>query len=225
MRLLNIGLSWLKDIFPDDDSYPGSRWASWEERIEKGHKAEERIINKIYKERLRQENNHPYYIEPAELAADDYWRTCRLTNAMYASVVVSVWAEMELFLKYLIGLCRQIRGKKQAKLYVFKKIKEAFKKDVDIDIGRCTEYNTVNAIRILNNCFKHSQGKYNPLKDKKAEQKKKEPETIEETLLHRWQILDEGGGIDYSKLSIQELVISCNAFYSDLIAKARKALK
>ena len=82
----------------------------------------------------------------------------------------------------------------------------------------CSDYQTVNAIRVLNNSFKHNNGYYKPKNDNPDNK-------INESMLAKWSILDDRDKIDYSKLPIKDLIIACNAFCNDLLNKLEKELK
>jgi len=44
-------------------------------------------------------------------------------------------------------------------------------------------------------------------------------------LLKKWSILNERSEIDYSKLSVKELVIACNGFCVDLLDRVKTHLE
>jgi len=240
-------------VFPDEGSYPDSRWASWEKRIKQGHDAEEKLIEQIYNKHKDQPGCDPSY-DPAEWAGEDCLETWHLTNSMYAALAVSIWSEMEHFLKGVLSLCYQVLEKKKraleetqkfcedslagklsrpaqkAKLescikalkdtqipYAFDDIRIAIKKAVGVKVHQCTGYMTVDAIRVLNNSFKHNRGCYQPEHGKPYTQ-------IDEALLKKWCIPDERDEIDYSKLPVKELVIACNSFCADLLHRVETQL-
>ena len=103
--------------------------------------------------------------------------------------------------------------------FAFEEIEKTLKKEVGIELCHCAEYATIHAIRILNNCFKHNSGRYEPQEGK--------PHTrIDKTLLDKWSDAIRPGEdeIDYSYLPIRDLVIACNAFCTDLLNKIGGAL-
>jgi len=242
----------LTDTFPDRNRYSGSPWEVWERRIKQGHAAEEKRIEQIYKKRKKQSAHNLQY-DLAEWAGEDYQETCRLTNLMYAALVVGIWAEMEHFLKDIVITCYQalekrrkaleltlkfckdsladsqpnvtldccvkaLRGLQSETPYAFDEIKKVLKRELGIQTDHCPEYATVNAIRILNNSFKHTKGRYDPEKGK--------PHThIDKGLLKKWPILDERMEINYSKLPVKDLVIACNTFCQNLIDKVEAQLQ
>jgi len=137
-----------------------------------------------------------------------------LTNAMYATLVISIWSYMEDFLKTVARACGA--ASRNEKISVnFRELKKKIEEKCNIQIDQCNEYNKVNAIRILNNSFKHNRGFYKPPKPPEQE-----PDRIDESLLSDWSITanDE---IEYSKLPINKLVDACRLFVLSLITKLR----
>jgi len=234
------------------DIYHGSIWHTWETRIQDGHKAEEHYIETRYEKRksdLKQVDN-PYF-DPDQEAGEDYADTCQVTDAMYAALVVALWAEMEHFMKFMVKSCQDAVGirklaiekmakycdevlnkkkptskvehlakqlnKVHASLYKFDDLKSAVKETTSVNVEKCAAYPTVDAIRILNNSFKHSKGHYLPEDDK--------PFTaISKSLMSKWNIVNEHARIEYSKLNIQELATACNSFCADLLGKVKVKL-
>ncbi|MBW2149369.1 MAG: hypothetical protein JRI22_20415 [Deltaproteobacteria bacterium] len=207
--------------FPDQNHFYDSVWHIWNKRIENGHNEEGKQIQSIYekwKEQIGYSNDPS--LDPDELAGDDYWQTCRVTNSMYAALVVSMWSKMESFLKSIVSICSEAleRQEKNNRPYEFKKILKKLK-NFSIQVEQCANYTTVNAIRILNNSYKHSNGRYRPKKGKSYTQ-------IDKDILSKWQILQDQNEdeIGYSKLPIQEIVAECNSFCSDLMKKSKAVL-
>lgn len=87
----------------------------------------------------------------------------------------------------------------------FNKIRNKLK-SYEIDIKKCSKYNEINSIRILNNSFKHNDGYYIP--DNKSYNQ------INQDILNRWNILNNTNSnkIDYSKLPIKEIILDCYFF-------------
>ncbi|MBW1669070.1 MAG: hypothetical protein JRJ66_13675 [Deltaproteobacteria bacterium] len=215
--LLSIG-----DPFPDQDGFFDSIWRIWKERIENGHNEEEKQIQSMYKEWKEQigYSNDPSF-DPDEWASDDYWQACRVTNSMYAALVVSMWSEMESFLRSIVSICSEAleKQKKNNEPHQFKEILRKLK-NFGIQVDQCANYLTVDAIRILNNSYKHSNGCYRP--------KEGRPYTrIDQTLISKWKIVKDQneGEIDYSRLPIQEMVVDCNRFCSDLFGRVKAVLE
>ena len=208
--------------FPEQDFFYDSVWNIWKERIENGHRSEENQIQKIYKEwkEMEPKVNDPSFDQDG-WASDEFWQACKVTNAMYAALVVSIWSEMEGFLKKVFSICSEADRKEETsrKPYEFDKIEKALKV-IGIEIMNCDAAHSVNAVRILNNSFKHDDGRYRPDNNKPYSQ-------IEPRLLSKWNILKNHNGdeIDYSKLPIQEIIQDCNSFCMDLINKTKAALQ
>ena len=87
---------------------------------------------------------------------------------------------------------------------------DTIKRDTKITLKQCKGMPFVNAARILNNSFKHSDGRYRPESTKPHTQ-------IDKALLSRWAILDDSDRFLYAKLPMRELVAGCNAFCLDLL--------
>ena len=242
-----VAKSSLIRIFLHHNEYSDSKWADWEYRIKQGQKAVEQNISKSLKKlKVPKDDYLPDWL------AEDHIRACDLTNAMYAALVVSIWAEMEYFLKSLIRTCFSILEKKKKILektskfcsdaltsssvdkealsncikelkdlqagvpYDYKDIEDFFKKEFNIKLDSFKNYKIINAIRILNNSFKHTNGRYEPT-DK--------PYTkIDQKLLDKWGIFEDRKDFDYSKLPIENLVSVCNAFCHDLLDKVEQNL-
>lgn len=99
----------------------------------------------------------------------------------------------------------------------FGHFRDQLKKEGGVDVDGCKRFHIVNAIRILSNCYKHSNGYYVCEGD----------ETHADTALaqlRQWCVLDERNRIDYSKLPIQELVVACNTFCNDVLDKVKARL-
>jgi hypothetical protein len=102
-------------------------------------------------------------------------------------------------------------------LYRFGDIEGFFKKNLNIRFQEFANYKSVDAIRLLNNCFKHDEGKYMPKSDELDRH-------IDQTLLMTWNIVNDRGEISYSKLPIKDLVLACSAFRKELVEKIKKEL-
>ena len=113
---------------------------------------------------------------------------------------------------------KALRGVDAGIPYAFDKIKNALRKEVGVEVDQCAEYLTVDAVRILNNSFKHNKGRYQP-KDGKPHTR------IDEAILKKWSILGEHNEIDYSKLPVKELVVACNGFCADLLDRVENQLE
>lgn len=213
------------DKFPDKDGYPDSLWAMWESRIRKGHENEEALISKAAKRwesRLTEEQRE---LMPDDMFTDDFERTSNLTNNMYAALIVTLWSCVEGYFKDLLGVCKRKRRSRKTVRYRphnISLIKEGFEKEINVKLDKQQNYEVLNAVRVLCNSFKHSEGFYLP-KDEK-------PDTyIDSALLTKWKCISnrfvELDEIDYTQLPIQELVITCGAFCQRLLSETERKLK
>ena len=247
--LLNLTEQTMSDLFPGSTEYPVSLRADWENRIREGHKAENNRLAKRVKD-LTASGDQKGRDLGDWLCEDVHQMKC-ITNAMYAAFVVSLWSDMEHFLKLLVRVCDlalatqskaltdmrtfcddALSGKTPqlmpipcaktlikafTTVYKFDEIKQAIKRDIDVELDQCTEFPTVDAIRILNNSFKHNAGRYRPDPDRNYTQ-------IAPSLLAKWSVTDERGEIDYAEIPVRELVAACNAFSRDVITKIETEL-
>lgn len=215
-----VRISALQSLFRFEfEDYFDSIWYNWERRIQQGHDAEEKIIERQYEKAKKQQSPDPYF-DPDEWAGEDYMETCRLTSTMYAAMVVAMWARMEEFLFFTTGVCHNelnLKANLGSPLRI-KKVCQFFLKALKLDIQAMGSYSVVNAIRILNNAFKHNGGRYEAAP-------KEVHDRINGVLLERWDIVKENGDIDYSKLPIKELVEACNQFSRDLLDRIEVALQ
>lgn len=241
----------LERLFLDLDSYDESVWAGWEKRIQQGHEAEEKAIQRWHDRMMQQESPLGDHFNPSEIAGEDYQETCRLTSSMHAAVTVALWSDIEYFLRRIVQVayraagqrdlvlrqmrdfCDDVLAKKRtniepnkcakdvmrvfAERYKFEELKRALHEAAGVALDKCNEYRTINAIRILNNAFKHNRGMYKPAPDAPHSQ-------IDEELLSRWSLVQGNDRIDYSQLSIRELVCACDVFCKDVIGKVRAAI-
>jgi len=100
--------------------------------------------------------------------------------------------------------------------YKFEDIKVFFDEKLNIKLQDFSDYKIVNAIRILNNLFKHKSAMYAPEKNNLNEQ-------IDKSLLIAWEIKDRHE-VDYSKLPIQDLVMACANFRKKLLENIKDEL-
>jgi len=191
---LNACWGSLADVFPEkEEDYPGSRWALWEKRIQQGQKDEEKLIRRIFRAHINRRGISPPG-DIASWAAEEHQQVLHLTNAMYAALVVSIWSEIERFITDIVYASRLATGQGKAATW----------------LPKAAKYPTVHAVRVLNNCFKHTEGRYVP--------KLRKPDAqIDQMLLDRWSILDGRNVIDYTKLPIKELVVACHSFCDDVL--------
>ena len=113
---------------------------------------------------------------------------------------------------------KALRGMQSGVPYSFDEIRKAIKSATDVELGTCADYATVDAIRVLNNSFKHSHGEYRPEKDKPHTQ-------IAKPLLKAWSVSGKGGEICFAKLPIKDLIAACHVFCVDLLLRLEKELE
>lgn len=222
-RQLSMTDHFWRDKFPDEDGYIDSLWQMWESRILRGHEDEEALVSKAaerWESALTKEQKESM---PDDIFADDCWRTLQLTNTMHAAMIVSLWSCVEGFLKDLVHVLeRATRSNKTPRAYDFMTIKKGLEKELSITLEEQPNYAVVNAVRILNNSFKHSEGYYVPKKDKAHTQ-------IDADLLTKWKCLSDRSSehweIDYTKLPVKELVVTCGAFCRGLLSETKKNLE
>ncbi len=212
--------SLMNHAFPVRDDYSMSHWSMWEKRIKNGHNTEQKWIEERYKKLEDSLYN------PADVLSDDFFQTISLTNSMYATLVVAIWSEMEFFLKGLVRSLYSTLGRSQKDSYRFDEIKKAIK-EVDIQPERCVFYPTVNAVRELNNSFKH----YNGYCDSESCHYKQ----IKKSLLTRKALPDRRKRntkkigkkvmVEYSKLPFPDILNACNKFCSTLLNRVENKLK
>lgn len=206
----------LGDTFPNKHGYDSSVWADWECRIKEGHESEENSIAEKVKQWKLPIGSEDWPFDPGDWITDAYWQNCRLTNSMYASMVVSLWSDVEHFLKSLLKTYHKILIA-QIDRWSFDKIIKGYQKGPYINLEKLESYSILNAIQILNNSFKHNDGYYKPCKGKHTQ--------ISQDLLNEWVILSDNNEIEYSKLPIKKLVLACNVFATDLLNKTKSKLK
>lgn len=113
--------------------------------------------------------------------------------------------------------CIDVLKKLQLSPYKFAEIKKFFKKEMKIKLEELADYSTIDAVRILNNSFKHSNGFYKPVLNRTDTK-------IKQSLLTTWDIVKDKE-VDYSKLPIEELVLACGAFNHELITAIKSELE
>ena len=190
--------------FPSPASW--SRWSEWEERISSAHEAEEERLSAI----IEAEHGNP---EIEGFVEDEYAKASVLTRSMHAALVVAMWSEMEACLKEVAKylLCRRGRNAKKADSLNIDKAKKLFCDEAKIDLDKLKSYDAVDAIRILNNAFKHSQGK---LKGQSSR------------FISQWGVVGgDGTAVDYSKLDFDKLQRHCHDFCDELMTKVEVLLR
>jgi hypothetical protein len=197
--------------FPKTDTdYNNSLWAAWVSRIQQGHDAEE--------VRLSAQGNTGHENDDG---IDGHWQICCFSNYMFAAIIVAIWSEMEWLLKNITHISKKVlqsQDKKQKKCD-FMSIITFFKGKLSIDLESLSSYKTFNAIRILNNSFKHHNLFYRPEADKSYDQ-------IDPILLQEWGIIEDEDNneneIDFSKVPIKNLILACADFCDELENKVKQ---
>ncbi len=90
-----------------------------------------------------------------------------------------------------------------------------FDVETGVDLATLCDVRTVDAVRILNNTFKHNDGIYSPVAGQAHT-------VIDAGLLAAWAILDASNRIDYAKLPFKDLVMACGRFADDLSARTAR---
>lgn len=245
------------EAFPAGAFYGESRYDRWDRRIKRAHDEDVRWLKdrseNLEKRAAESEAAAASLDEAADWLSDLHAETCDLTSRMYAALVISMWADMEHFLKSVLGACRVATGRRKEELETAKALCKGFSEgnvatpsrraclnalsrieagiprdfsdlgrllneEVQVAIGGCASIHVVNAIRVLNNCYKHSDGHYEP------EGEKTHADTAY-AQLSKWGVLNEREDIDYSKLPVQELVAACSTFCNDLLNKVEAKLE
>lgn len=203
------------------DDYFESPWSDWEQRIKEGHQKEMDWIEK------QSQNWTGTDYEFGEIFGEDYVRSRDLTNNMYAALVVSIWSEMENFLKTLIRMSYSVLGEQKTPPARIDQIKNDFENKLGVKLEKCKSYSTVDAIRLLNNLFKHDSGYCDPESEeyKKIKKSSTAKQAIPDKRKHdtRWR----AGKIEvkYSALPLQDIILACNGFCTDLLGKVEIKLK
>ncbi len=200
----------LNDTFPSGDNYFDSFWHTWEGRVKSGQQQEEDRLDQLLKKR-------PAGDDTDLTVADEFWRVGRVTNAMSAALIVALWSNMENLLKGLITTSQKGLGQAANPPFKFHLIKEFFATNLGIDLVTLPGYATIDAVRLLNNSFKHSDGHYHPEAGKAHTE-------IQAALANQLGITADTA-IEYEKLPMKLLVGACGDFSSSLVAEVGKQLE
>jgi hypothetical protein len=199
-----------------DDFETGSFFYDWTERITSGHRKDEDQLQSRYTESQGSVGH-----EEEEQIAEDYAAIERLTSSLYATLVVGIWGRLELFLKILAECSHAAQvaagSAKKQRMYKFHEIKNVINKNTSVNIEQIPHFDVINAMRILNNCYKHNDGVYDLSQNNPHE-------SIDNALLTAWNAIDGEGRIDFSKLPYSDIVNKCFAFCAEVHAKVEQAL-
>ena len=243
---LHLATERLGEVFPGPTEYPGSLRAQWVSRIQSGHKAEserisrlataEPMLNEFLDDWLVDDLHQMNHLTDAMYAAFivALWSDMEDFLKVIIRMCDSALKVRQKALSDMRKFCRDFNSDKTPRMkydavskalkealsevYKFGEMKGLIEKRSGIKCEQCAAFPTVNAIRILNNAFKHSAGKY-------YEDPEKPHDCIDPTLLKKWSVVDDNNKCEYAKLPIPELVEACNAFCNDLIAKVDGALE
>lgn len=197
-----------------EDYYWESTYYNWLERIKSGEEDELKWLKKLPEEKLDDENGDFLY-------PDVVMEARGLSSTMYAAFLVSLWSDVEHFLKNSCKVCKNLSkcNKKNLdkKCWKFRELKKCLKKGIDFDSEKHSDYNMINAVRILNNEFKHNTGYY-------SGKEKKDYDKMNKDLCIKWNI-KEDERVDYAKLPHKELIFACGRFCDDIAKKLISAIK
>ena len=183
------------------DEFNDSEWEKWLNRIQKGKEIELQWLNSIPEDTPHEELEN--YAEEISIAN-------AISNDMYAAFCVHIWSRFE---KTFTGCKKawnlEASSKVKFDAHKIKEIVMFFYNTATIDLKRIKNYEFVNAIRTLSNCYKHNNGRYKP-----------DGYPIDPTLLTQWDI-EEKHSIVYSELPLKEIIINCGYFLKDLLELMR----
>lgn len=186
----------------DERFYEFTMWNRWQERAETGRVEDEARIRRQADEGIGPDVREDW-IE------DEIWIANTLTDVMFASLVVTIWSEMEHFLKGCVEECQSNLGLAVGSPSRFRQIKSFFQNATGVDLTAIPEFTMIDAVRILNNSFKHSAGVYSP-------QPGQAHTIINAALLARWNVVGASNRIHFSKVPFKELVLACGRFAGHL---------
>jgi len=187
-----------------------SGWQTWLERLKHADDAEyDRLdaLQRQYAMGQTSQDKQAYRDYDNDVLADMAFQAKEISNNMHAVLIVALWSKMETELKQLAGICCVALSLKEPS-YKFEPLKNFLDTCISIDMERYIHYSEVNAIRVLNNSFKHSGGYYRPDSGKTHTQ-------IDQSLESQFSLV-RGSIIDYSRLPIEELVGACSEFSDQL---------
>jgi hypothetical protein len=203
----------IESTFPTKNRFHESMWASWLSKIQDGEKADSSFLAKkqadiedYYKSDEAQSND----FDPGEILADEAYEAFTVSNNIYAALVVSIWTKCEKNLKCISTLCAE-----QLKIGIpkfdFDNQKNFYKKQFKIAFAILPKYAEINAIRLLNNIYKHADGYCNETRYNQ----------ITKTIAAAWNV-EKKKQIDYTTLPIETIVYSCNEFFTKLLEETKK---
>lgn len=231
-RRIQLSKHFVERAFPSE--FFCSLWDEWIERIKAGQQREVERLEKLaeeYKGFEPHPDDPPW--DPMEDLSEDYHESVRVSQSMYAALVVALWAEVERLLKDHVGFARyalqefgivpsesekKIRKQFDADPYDKKGISDWLREFTALDISALPRHPEIDAVRILNNSFKHSESKYKPEEGKPWTQ-------IESSVLASLACIGPEGKIDYSEVPFEQLVSACRDYCTALSDELVQALE
>ena len=189
----------------DQRFYEYTMWSRWEERARIGLDADLERIQHDAAVGIGSDVRVAWIADETAIAN-------ALTDAMFASLVVTIWSEMEHFLEGLIEECQARLGQPVHAPFKFGQIMTFFNDHTGVDLTTLADFQSVDAVRILDNSFKHSDGIYSPVAGQAHT-------SIDAGLLAAWDIVDASNRINYAKLPFEDLVMASGRFANDLAAR------
>ena len=93
----------------------------------------------------------------------------------------------------------------------------SYKQQLNLDLAELPGQETVNAVRVLNNAFKHDYGRYTPLE--------RSGPPIPQHVLEKWNIINKYDEIVYSRLPFPDLVRACHEFSKAILGCVRSHVR
>jgi hypothetical protein len=191
---------------PDQRDYGLSSWAMWENRVKSGGQ----------EELDRWEDEARCGIGPDVQEAwieDQNSLTEELSNAMSACIVVVLWSRVEALFERTCRSLAQHGALTAPQAFRFAEVGKFMRSNCGIQLEHLPCFDEVNAIRLLNNCFKHKDGgTYTPPVNRPGD-------TISPALLSRWGAIDANGRLNYRAVPVSELTAACFSFCSELLTR------
>lgn len=191
---LRVLFSYLRNPFPTEDyNYMDSVWYQWIKRIREGQKLELAYLSKRAKN-MRPENVGDYLAEDLTLSQ-------KVSENMYAALIVAMWSEIESFFRSTIEVCIASGESRFGGSYhkIFD-VAKYFKDNIDLSLNDLPDSDIVNSVRVMSNSFKHNQDRYHP-----------DRFPIKKELIEKYKI-EEERKINYAELPIEEILCGCGKF-------------
>lgn len=194
-------------------SYRGSIWEMHKNCIDEIYEKKSDSIKSIYDEYMNLPSLGEYDI-PTHII-DDYDTLIDIKNNSYASLVVSLWSNIEYFLSYIPFII----DKKVLKSCRIDKLIEYYQNTYSISLEGTEYFKDADFVRELNNVYKHNNGEFKRnVCDTKKELIKlyfseKNERIIPKSPLNRKSSVR----INFSDINLKDLIISCGKFQQNLI--------